>query len=145
MTVIAAIDNRNGMLFNGRRQSKDEELRKRVLALAREHLLWVNEYSAKQFREESEILTVNNAFLELAGEEDFCFAETEPLLPYLDKIDRLILYRWNRDYPGDSFLDLPYEDWEMVSFCEFVGKSHEKITEEIYEVRRSLCTVPQKR
>ena len=77
--------------------------------------------------------TVTDAPLEQASEEDTVFVEGEPLLPYLDKIDTLVLYRWNRRYPHDLVLDLPLDRFTLVSSCDMEGYSHEKITKEIYK------------
>lgn len=133
MTVIVAVDNRDGMLFNRRRQSRDVLLRRRILDMTEGHILWANAYSAKQFGNQADRLSVDEDFLWKAEEDDFCFVENLSLLPFLEKIDRLILYRWNKDYPGDFFLDLPYGDWKLESTEEFPGRSHECITEEIYQ------------
>ena len=45
-----------------------------------------------------------------------------------------ILYRWNRDYPGDERFCFPggEEIWQLDRWEDFPGFSHEKITEEIY-------------
>ena len=49
-----------------------------------------------------------------------------------DKITEIIVYRWNRDYPADLFLDIDLKDWELAETAEFAGNSHEKITREVY-------------
>ena len=54
-----------------------------------------------------------------------------------DAADRLILFRWNRTYPADMLFDqkafFSGGNWELVSQEEFPGKSHEKITMEVYQ------------
>lgn len=131
MTIIAAIDDHNGMLFNHRRQSRDRALTARVTELARGHTLRMSPYSAPLFPEE-ESIAVSDDFLSLAGEDDFCFVETADLLPYADRITHLILCRWNRDYPADTFFPLAVEDWQKLRTEEFPGSSHECITLEEY-------------
>ena len=49
MIIIAAVDDRNGMMFNHRRQSQDKVLREKILSLTAGKLLWMDHYSAKQF------------------------------------------------------------------------------------------------
>ena len=73
MNVIVCLDDKNGMLFNKRRQSQD-------------------------------------------------------------KINTLIIYKWNRIYPADLHFDINVNDvsWELIDSEEFNGSSHEKITREIY-------------
>ena len=52
--------------------------------------------------------------------------------PYIDKIERLVLYCWNRDYPFDQSLDLDLAKWRLTGSSELVGTSH-TITKFVYE------------
>ena len=132
MHGIVCVDDRMGMLFNHRRQSQDRILREYLLQLVGENRLLMNEYSGKQFNP-AENICISPNFLEEAREEDFCFIEDQPLLPYTEQLDSLILCRWNRNYPGDFFLDLDLSGWKLTSSEEFPGSSHDKITVEVYE------------
>lgn len=144
MKVIVCVDDGNGMLFNKRRQSQDRVLRDDVQKMTAGQKLWMNAYSARQFQEgsqtgenvtgvsETAALIVAEDFLRQAGENDFCFVENEKLLPYSDRITEVVVYRWNRSYPGDFHLDLDLKQWRLVQTAEFAGYSHEKITKEIY-------------
>lgn len=130
MKIIVCLDERNGMLFAGRRQSKDAELRRRVLDLVGDGILWMNAYTAGQFEEHSSIFC-DEAFLEKAAAEDHCFVENTDITPYIHKVDAVIVYRWNRHYPAD--VTFPIADkWQMISREDFPGSSHELITEERY-------------
>ena len=135
MRIIVCLDDRNGMLFNKRRQSKDSLLRKEMLALCKNDGLWMNEYSAKQFESLPEFVTVHDKFLEMARDNGSCFVENIDVLPIADKIDSLVIYRWNRCYPGDVYFPTKeiIEGKRLVSKRDFAGSSHDKITEEIYE------------
>ncbi len=133
MNVIVCIDDEYGMLFNLRRQSRDRLLRERILMLTKGKKLWMNLYSAKQFEEEcAENMFVDEDFLHNAGNGDYCFVENEDITKHIQKIEKIILYRWNRRYPSDFKFALDLSDWTMESTFEFAGSSHEKITEEIY-------------
>ncbi len=144
MKVIVCVDDGNGMLFNKRRQSQDRVLRDDVQKMTAGQKLWMNAYSVRQFQEgsqtgenvtgvsETAALIVAEDFLRQAGENDFCFVENEKLLPYSDRITEVVVYRWNRSYPGDFHLDLDLKQWRLVQTTEFAGYSHEKITKEIY-------------
>ena len=144
MKVIVCVDDGNGMLFNKRRKSQDRVLRDDVQKMTAGQKLWMNAYSARQFQEgsqtgenvtgvsETAALIVAEDFLRQAGENDFCFVENEKLLPYSDRITEVVVYRWNRSYPGDFHLDLDLKQWRLVQTTEFAGYSHEKITKEIY-------------
>lgn len=133
MNIIVCIDDEYGMLFNHRRQSRDRLLRERILMLTKGKKLWMNLYSAKQFEEEcAENMFVDEDFLHNAGNGDYCFVETEDITKYVSKIEKIVLYRWNRRYPSDFKFALDLYDWTMESTFEFAGSSHEKITEDIY-------------
>ena len=90
MIVFVAVDNRNGMMFNHRRQSQDKALRERVVELSKGKKLWMNQYSAKQFLQDEPLptLQVDNMPLDRAQPEDFCFAEDLRLAPYERKIEK---------------------------------------------------------
>lgn len=133
MNIIVCIDDEYGMLFNHRRQSRDRLLRERILMLTKGKKLWMNAYSAKLFEEEhAENIVVDEDFFHNAGDGDYCFVETEDIMKYIQRIEGITLYRWNRRYPSDFKFTLDLSDWTMESTFEFVGSSHEKITEEIY-------------
>ena len=128
MTLIVCIDDRNGMLFNRRRQSRDSALCRDVLALAGNRL-FVSEYSGKLFPKAN----ICRDLLECAGKGDFCFVEEPDVLPYLEKAEKLIVYRWNRHYPADvTFPAGVLENWKLTERTEFPGSSHETITREVY-------------
>lgn len=127
MKVIVAIGDKNGMLFNKRRQSQDEKLREYILKLCKSNKLHMNSYSAKQFKNNSEILVSEN-FLEKT-KDSFCFVETNPLAPYVDEIETLYICKWNREYPSDMKLDIDLTDgWVLNFFVDIEGNSHKKIT-----------------
>ena len=133
MTAIICVDDKMGTLFNCRRQSQDNILRERVLALSEDVNLWMSPYSQKQFREnDNRNICVADNYLFAAENEDFCFVEGVPVSAFLEKIDRIILYKWNRTYPSDEFFDLDLREWVRFSTYEFAGSSHERITEEVY-------------
>ena len=135
MTVIVYVDDRMGMLFFGRRQSSDRVLRARIAELSKGNRLYMNGYSAKQFEGmDMPQMVISETFLDDASRNDFCFVENLPLLPHKQNIQRVILYRWNRHYPADTHFDLPLSAFRLIETSEFPGYSHEKITEEIYEL-----------
>ena len=69
-----------------------------------------------------------------AGPGELCFVEEPPLLPWLDRLEGLVLYRWNRRYPADAWLDVRPgpPGWTLARREEFSGHSHERITKEVY-------------
>lgn len=132
MIIIVCIDDKFGMMFNHRRQSQDKELRKIILQEAKGKKLWMNSYSAKQFDEDCPLISVDEKFLQYAETGDYCFVEDIDIGPYIDYIDELILIRWNRVYPADTYLKIDLSEWFLKNKEEFKGNSHEKITLEDY-------------
>lgn len=130
MQVIITVENRNGMLFNHRRVSRDQKISERILAYCKEKRLWMNAYSAKLFENNPQIC-VSETFLE--QKDAICFVEDQDVTPYLPEIDTIILFHWNRDYPADFFFTVDLSEWNRIHQEEFAGKSHEKITMEVYK------------
>ena len=136
MKLMVCLDDRGGMLFNRRRQSKDKAVRADILSLTADSKLWMNGYSAGQFSPEQSNIIVDEEFLEKAGEQDYCFAENVDISAYAEKVSRVIVYRWNREYPADVRFpaELFCHRWKKVCQDDFPGNSHECITREVYEL-----------
>lgn len=131
MYVIVCIDEQRGMLFNKRRQSRDVRIIEDISFMTKE--ICIHPFSEKLFLDKSIQCRIDEQFLNEAKDGEYCFVENQKLSPYRNKIEKLIVYRWNRKYPSDFKLDILLEEWELVSQNEFAGKSHEKITKEVYE------------
>lgn len=136
MIIIACVDDKLGMAFNHRRQSMDDTLRKKILEYCGEHKLWMRPYTAKQFEQYGNLtnLIADEGCLNKAAADDFVMVETDSILPYAGEIQGIVLCRWNRTYPADTFLVIPGDisDWEISVIDEFAGKSHQKITMEYW-------------
>lgn len=136
MILCAAVDENMGMTFHKRRQSQDKLLRKHLIEISKDSRLWMNQYTAKQFESPlPENSIIDEAFLERAGKSDYCFVENLSVAAYEVRIERIILFRWNRVYPADTYFDisLTENEWKLTSVLEFEGSSHKKITKEIWE------------
>ena len=132
MILIACVDDKMGMQFNRRRQSRDRLVYKRIAGLAGGSRLWMNGDSAELFSWDEEKISVDDDFLSLAQQGEYCFAEDAAFAGFSDKIEKIILYKWNRTYPADIVFPLSLEGWKLEQAQEFPGYSHEKITEEGY-------------
>jgi hypothetical protein len=130
MKIIVCLDERNGMLFNRRRQSSDQVVCQKIIELAKDSLLWMNIYSGKLFS--SEKLNVTEDFLAQAGPGEYCFVENTDVLSYRKQIEKIYVFRWNRVYPADTVFPETLLVGEKVTVAEFPGKSHAKITLEVY-------------
>ena len=133
MILAACVDGRNGMAFNHRRQSRDRLVRWDLLKEAGRAALWMDGASACQFTDiQRERLRVDEGFLDKAGPGDFCFVEDRSVKDYVNSVEPVILYRWDRAYPADLFWDLSLEGWTLERREEFPGYSHKIITKEVY-------------
>lgn len=135
MIVIAVVDDNKGMMFNKRRQSKDQTLREKILELVGESKLWMNEYTYQQFSDCGiGRIQVDENFCDKAGTGEYCFVENISIAHAKADIEKIILFKWNRKYPSDFWFDIDLEgsEWKLSETREFTGSSHEKITEEVY-------------
>ena len=140
MIVYIAVDDTNGMMFNHRRQSQDRIMRQNMLKDCADSTLWIGEYSRRIFSDENgnliaDNIVVDDDFLSKAGENDHCFSETTDITPWMDKIDTLVLYKWNKRYPADTYFDTSLLDtnWKKFSLNHFKGSSHDKIFKEVWK------------
>ena len=127
MTLYICLDDRNGLKFNKRRQSRDAAVLEDIRACLSGSLL-IEPYSEKLIREAGIpcVLAPETA-------EDF-FAEDVPPEEILARTEKIVIYRWNRHYPADVRWepDLDNLGFGLRETTEFPGKSHEKITREVY-------------
>ncbi len=136
MHIIVCVDDAGGMLFNRRRQSKDQILRQRARELAKGQPLWMNSYTAGQFVKDGYPMMVDENFLGNAPQGAWCFVENMDVLPFFEKIESVTVFRWNRLYPSDvTFPETVFaQRWHLEDRKEFAGKSHDKITQEVYRL-----------
>ena len=126
MKLIVCLDDKNGMMFNKRRQSRDRVLIENVLELCKGEKLCTNEYSLTLFPENAVEVFENIENVENA----YCFAENFTVNE--EFVDEIIVYKWNRVYPADTYFNIDLNNWNLTETMEFEGLSHEKITREIY-------------
>ena len=131
MKLIFCLEKDKGMMFFGKRHSKDRELRKKLIEMTKGHKLWMSNYSAKQFAGYSSIIA-DNEYIAKAEPDDYCFVEDKEYS--IDGVSEIVLCYWNRKYPADKFfeIDLKMEGFKKVSTEDIKGSSHEKITIEVW-------------
>lgn len=133
MTVIVCLDNANGMMFNHRRQSRDANVVKDILNTIKGTSLLIAPYSEPLFSQAECSVSISDSFLTDADANDYCFVENTSVAKFKEKISKLIIYKWDRDYPSDFYFDIDYaNDYKLETTLDFVGTSHEKITKEVY-------------
>ncbi len=131
MKLIVCLDDKNGMLFNRRRQSADALVCLRILTAANGSPLWMNSYSRTLFGQLEGNFRVDERFLENAGQGALCFVEDVDVTLFMPQVEKIVVYRWNRVYPAD--LRFPsLAQWRLTECTDFEGSSHDRITQEVY-------------
>ena len=133
MTLIFCLDEKDGMLFGNKRQSRDGALIQRLCEKISGARLFLTPYSAPLFPQEEWVIPCEHP--ETQGKKGDFYFVGDGALPQ-GGVSRVILYRWNRRYPGTRFFDPAPWNLKLMQKEDFKGSSHENITEEIYEVRR---------
>ena len=130
MHILVCVDDKMGMCFGLRRQSRDRVLQEDMLELTKDAALWMEPYSAKLFDPIPENFRVSETFTQQAQPGEYCFCERK--LPETG-VETIILYRWNRQYPADMVFPQQWlQDRTLQERREFAGHSHETITREVY-------------
>lgn len=128
MKIILCLDDNNGMLFNNRRQSRDSVLTDDIFNDLKGERLNILPFSQQLFSSyESNVNIVSD--VEADG---VYFIENLDITPFLEDIDEIIVYRWNRVYPSDFSCNVDFSQFTVKSEAELQGSSHEKISKIIY-------------
>ncbi len=127
MILYVCLDDRDGMLFNHRRQSRDaavlEDIRSSI-----PNVLSIDTFSEKLIREAG----IPWAPAEEFAEDTHFFLEARPASQVLPLASKVVIYRWNRHYPADVRWDGDLSGFTLESTADFPGRSHETITKEVY-------------
>ena len=132
MRIIVCLDERRGMMFNKRRQSRDSLVTADIVSSLEGEKLFISPYSEKLFEGFDLKLKVKDNPIKSAKMDSICFIEDVSPNEYAKEIDSVVIYHWNRHYPCDFYFDFNMEGFKLVSSTEFAGSSHEKITKEIW-------------
>ena len=135
MILVICADDRDGILFNNRRLSRDSALCAHILEHCGENVLWMNNYSASIFPQNTPNIRISENFLEEAGAGELCFVENTDFSRIYPQAEKIILYRWNRSYPADRKLPADFlTGRKQSSTLDLAGNSHPCITQEVYEL-----------
>lgn len=131
MEIIVCLDDNNGMLFNGRRQSRDKEVIADIVNSSEGKKIFISPFSKTLF-EACDRVIIDGDFLEKAENDGVCFIENRSVGGFISKINKITVYNWNRIYPSDFKCDIDFSEFSLADESEFKGNSHEKITKRIY-------------
>lgn len=132
MKLIFCLDDRMGLAFNNRRQSRDSKVIEKILENNRGKEISISTYSALLFGEDAPVKVSEHP-----ETGDVVFLEREVTEEVMNQADELEVYYWNRAYPGDAFAEIREEDFAVTGEEEFQGSSHEKITLRTYKRREN--------
>ena len=125
MTVVIALDKKNGYTLFGKRLSQDRIVAKDILSSF--PLIYMSVYSASQFDDKSRIVF---PIPDNLPSDAVVFLETEDIP---SDAEHLVVYRWDKQYPSDRKYNPAKFFWYKKHSEEFKGYSHEKIVKEFYE------------
>ena len=133
MTIYVCLDDRNGMLFNRRRQSRDAAVLEDIQA-GIPGVLIIEAFSEKLIQGAQIPYALAPEDIAALPPEAHFFLETKAAASLVPMASTVVLYRWNRHYPADTHwdIDLAQCGFTLKETREFPGKSHEKITKEVY-------------
>lgn len=130
MTLYLCVDDNLGLLFNKRRQSRDIRVLEDMAAPLAAPLT-IDPFSEKLLADAGIPYCLA---CETLHEDAHYFVENRCPQELIGQASTIVLYRWNRHYPADMYFtaDLSAEGFSLAETLEFPGKSHEKITKEVY-------------
>lgn len=133
MTIYICLDDKNGMLFNNRRQSRDAMVLEDIRAVIPAELT-IAPFSEKLIQSAGIPYVLAPEAPALLSPDAHLFVETKAAAAAVAMASCVVIYRWNRHYPADVHwdIDLTENGFTLRETCEFAGKSHEKITKEVY-------------
>ena len=133
MVIVACIDKSGNIALNTNGQLNHIIFWVRLKVVSNEALLYMNFNSSRQFGYYP-MKMIDDDFLDIAGEDSYCFVEDTDITPYIDRIDKIILYKWNKKFSSKFEFDKSILDnFSVVSKKSFYGEPFLKISEIVYE------------
>ena len=131
MILIACVDNEYGMMFNNRRQSRDREVIHDIMNNI-EGKLWIRSYSEELFVDYMDRVIIDDNLMDKIEKDQYCFIEDISVEDYIDEIEGVIIYNWNKRYPKDMLLELNMDNFVLTGSVDIQGYSHDEITKDTY-------------
>ena len=143
MKIVFVLDQKNGMMFNHRRQSFDQAIIKKIVEDVNEveGRLWISDYSKELFAS----YDVNNMPLEefdlsKVNDNDVVYVENigvdlETMIANKETSVELNFYRWDKVYPSDKkmiFTKEMLDAFFVKDSYEMSGETHDLISVEVW-------------
>lgn len=135
MNLILCIDEKGGMAFNHRRQSRDKKQRLHLYSLVGDSSLTISPYSEKLIvSDDTDIRLQITSDLTNADPDSFVWVEIDSANSLIPMAKQIILYKWNRLYLSDlRFDESLLTGFSLMKTEQIKGSSHERIDIEYYE------------
>ncbi|EOS60624.1 hypothetical protein C815_01080 [Firmicutes bacterium M10-2] len=125
MRVFVCVDQKDGLLFNNRRPSRDRVVIEDIEKMSDGQDIAMSEYSAKLFEGYDHVVVTENF-----KDYENVFSEQADLKELA--WDELIVYRWDKVYPSDVKLDVDLSSLNLKDVSTLQGYSHDTILKEVY-------------
>lgn len=143
MKFIFVLDQKNGMMFNYRRQSFDQAIIKKIVEDVNKikGRLWLSDYSKELFASyDVNMMPLEEFDLSKANEKDFVFVENidvdlEAMIADKEMSVELNFYRWDKVYPSDKKMTFTKElldTFFVKNSYELSGETHDVISVEVW-------------
>lgn len=121
MTGIVCLDQEDGLLFNGRRQSRDRVVTEKILSMTEGNPLWMSAYSRRIFPEDAPVCVAEDLLEKLAEPAESARKAAEQAESAQKELER-----------EEAAQKEPWQQPEKASFClieEAVDLENEAIDE----------------
>lgn len=144
MKFIFVLDQKNGMMFNHRRQSFDQAILKKIVADVNEveGCLWLSDYSKELFASyDVNIMPLEEFNLTAINDNDVVYVENidvdlEAMIADKEVSVELNFYRWDKVYPSDKKMNFTKELLDaffVKDSYELSGETHDVISVEVWK------------
>lgn len=130
MKVIICLDDNSGMIFGGKRQSRDSKVLEDIKN--ENEKIVILPFSEKLIAPSGINYEIKNDISELKKGQCVFIENVNPQ-ELEEKISTLVIYKWNRKYLSDMKCTLDLKLFKLEKRSELVGSSHDKITKEVYK------------
>ena len=143
MKIVFVLDQKNGMMFNRRRQSFDQAIIKKIVEDVNEveGRLWVSDYSKELFASyDVNTMPLEEFDLSKVSDNDVVYVENigvdlEAMIANKEMSVELDFYRWDKVYPSDKkmiFTKEMLDAFFVKDSYEMSGETHDVISVEVW-------------
>ena len=143
MKIVFVLDQKNGMMFNHRRQSFDRAIIKKIVKDVNEveGRLWVSDYSKELFASYNvNTMPLEELDLTKVSGNDVVYVENigvdlEAMIANKEMSVELDFYRWDKVYPSDKkmiFTKEMLDAFFVKDSYEMSGETHDVISVEVW-------------